>query len=78
MSETATIEKPKAKFILQFLEEFTLSWVSLREFDTLQDAEEAMYSNKSNEHLQILAQRIVKQTVCMYCNKDETIVYWHN
>lgn len=76
MNETATIDKPKTKFILQYLEEFTKAWLSLREFDTLQDAEEAMYSNKGKEYLQILAQRIVKQTVCMYRDKEQTIVYW--
>lgn len=76
MNETTTIDKPKTKFILQYLEEFTKAWLSLREFDTLQDAEEAMYSNKGKEYLHILAQRIVKQTVCMYRNKEQTIVYW--
>lgn len=75
MSETTTLDKPRVKFILQYLEEFTLSWVSLREFNTLQDAEEAMFSNKGNEHLQILAQRVVKQTVCLYRDGEQTIAY---
>lgn len=79
MSESiATNDRPKTKFILQLcFEESSSFWSSFREFDSLQEAEDGLISSRKMKDLHITAQRIVRQTVSIYKDKDQTIVYYN-
>ena len=73
--------KPKVTYILQimFKENWwcVTYWTSVKEFDTLQDAEKQLYSHQDMINRKIKEQRIVKQETVMYVDKDgNTTLYY--